>query len=68
VLATVAEADHAGDLGEEGVVLAAADIGAGLELGAALADDDGAAEDGLAGEALDAEALRVGVAAVFCGS
>ena len=59
VLAAVLEADHAADLGEEGVVLAAADVGAGLERGAALTDDDAAAEDGLAAEYLDAEPLGV---------
>ena len=39
--------DDAADLGEEGVVLAAAHVGAGLQRCAALADDDGAAEDAL---------------------
>ena len=53
------------DLGEEGVVAAAADIEPGLNLCAALADDDGAARDGLTGKEFDAEALRVGVAPVF---
>jgi hypothetical protein len=37
----------------------------GLSLGAALADDDGTAGDDLAGEELHAEALGIGVAAVF---
>ena len=68
VLATVAEADHAGDLGEEGVVLAAADLFAGLQRCATLANDDGAAGDGLAGEELHAEALSVRVAAVAGGT
>jgi hypothetical protein len=36
VLSAVLEADDAGDLGEEGVVLAAAEVEAGLQLGAAL--------------------------------
>ena len=45
--------------GEEGVVFAAAYVEAGLELGAALTDDDAAAEDGLAAEDLDAEPLGV---------
>src|SRR5699024_10118587 len=35
-----AELDRAGGQGEQGVVLAAADVVAGVELGAALADDD----------------------------
>ena len=39
-----------------------------MEVGAALADDDLAGLDELAAEALDAEALRVGVAAVTGGT
>ena len=50
--------------GEDRVVLADADAVAGLEAGAALADDDLAAGHGLTGEHLDAEALGVRVAAV----
>jgi len=64
VLPAVLEADYAGDLGEEGVVLAAAYVGAGLERCPALADDDAAAQDCLAAEYLDAQSLRVRVAAV----
>jgi hypothetical protein len=63
--ATVDELDAAIDFSEEGVVGAAADVEAGLNPGAALADDDGTAGDNLASEELDAEALCVGVAAVF---
>ena len=59
LLSTVLEADDAGDLGEEGVVLAAADVRAGLQRGSTLANDDGAAEDGLAAEALHAEPLCI---------
>src|SRR5699024_2541945 len=66
--APVAELDGAGGEGEQGVVLAAADVLAGVELGAALADDDLPGADDLATEALDAEALRVGVAAVPGGA
>ena len=65
LLAAVLEADYAGDLGEEGVVLAAAHVCAGLERGSALANQDGASGDYLAAEALDAEALRVRIAAVL---
>src|SRR5215471_4244417 len=54
----VAELDHAGHLGEESVVLAPADINAGLQLGAALAHDDAAAGDQLAAEHFHAEPLR----------
>ena len=59
VLALVLEADDAVDLGEEGVVFAAAYVGAGLERGPALTDDDAATEDGLAAEYFDAEPLGV---------
>ena len=59
MLALVLELDDTADLGEEGVVFAATDVEAGLELGAALTDDDAAAEDGLAAEDLDAEPLGV---------
>src|ERR1041384_7429603 len=62
--AAVGELDDAGDLGEERVVLAAAYVGAGLDAGAALADDDGAAGDELSAESLDAKPLRVRIAAV----
>ena len=47
--------------GEQRVVPAAADVAARVELGAPLADDDGAGRDGRPVEHLDAEALRVGV-------
>ena len=53
---------------EQRVVAAAADVVAGVEVGAALADDDLAGVDQLAAEALDAEALGVGVAAVPRGA
>ena len=59
-----AELNVTGGGGEQGVVVAAADVAAGVEVGAALADEDFAGLDQLAAEALDAEALRVGVAAV----
>src|SRR3954468_24477559 len=58
------EGHRAGDEGEQRVVLAAADAQAGVEVGAALADDDLAGLDDLATEALHAEALGVRVAAV----
>src|ERR1700733_11808603 len=48
VLALVLEADDARDHSEEGVVLAAADVGAGLQRGSALPDDDATGENGLA--------------------
>ena len=62
------EADVAVGKGEEGVVPAHADVVAGVEFGAALADEDGAGEDELAAVAFHAEALAVAVAAVACRS
>ena len=59
MLATILEADDARYLREEGIVLAAADVQAGLERCAALADDDAAAQNCLAAKHLDAEPLRV---------
>ncbi len=57
-------AHHAGGGGEEGVVAAPADVVTGVELGAALAEDDRPGGDGRAVVDLDAQALRVRVAAV----
>jgi len=59
MLATILETNHAIDLGEEGIVLATADVGAGLERCTTLTNDDAAAEDGLATEYLDSEPLGV---------
>src|SRR5690349_8144970 len=59
-----AELDRARRQGEQGVVATAADVGAGVEVGAALTHDDLAGLDDLAAEALDAEVLRVRVATV----
>ena len=50
--------------GEQRVVAATADVDAGVEVGAALADDDLAGLDDLAAEPLDAEPLGGGVATV----
>src|SRR6185369_768034 len=47
--------------GEQGVVLAHADVGAGVELGAALAHDDGAGADQFTAESLHAEHLGLGI-------
>ena len=60
----VQEFDAAADFGEEGVVLAAADVEAGFDPRAALAHDDGAARDDLSAKSLEAQPLRVGVASV----
>src|SRR6478752_2921896 len=59
-----AEADHAVDRGEQRVVAAETDVLAGVHLGAALADQNIARQDLLAAEALHAQPLAVGIAAV----
>src|SRR5580765_1786772 len=61
-------AHFAVDQREQRVVLAGADIAAGMELGAALTHEDRAGRDLLAAEHLHAEHLRLGVAAVPCGA
>src|SRR4051812_9587686 len=58
-VAAVLEHDFAGDLGEKGVVLAAANVEAGLDRCAALTHDDGAAGDQFAAVRLGAKPLRV---------
>src|SRR5690606_3160172 len=58
------ELDDAVGQREQGVVLADADVVARVVLGAALADDDVAREDGLAAVALDTQSFGFGVAAV----
>src|SRR5436305_14396632 len=64
VAAPVVEPHDAGDFREERVVPAAAHVRARKEFRAALPDEDRAARDELPAEALHAEPLRVGVAAV----
>jgi hypothetical protein len=66
--ASLGELEEALGLGEQRVVLAHADALAGLEARAALAHDDLAARDDLAGEHLDPQHLGVGVAAVAGGA
>src|ERR1051325_11415005 len=63
-VAFVGELAAAGDLGEERVVAAHADVRAGVELRSALADDDRAAGDELSGETLHTEHFRLRIAAV----
>src|SRR3954469_4813022 len=60
-----AELHAARDEREQGVVLAPTHAAAGVEVGAALADDDLAGVDELTAVALHAEALCVGVATVL---
>ena len=64
VRAVIGELHVARDLGEERVVLAAADVQARLEAAAALAHEDRAAGHEVAVEPLDAQPLRVAVAPV----
>src|SRR6478736_3249255 len=62
--ALLAELHRTRDEREQRVVAATADAVAGVEVRAALADEDLAGVDGLAAEALDAEVLGVAVATV----
>lgn len=57
--ALLIEKDAAVSEGEKGVVLAHADIGTGMPLGAALADEDVSCDDDFATVFLDAEALTI---------
>ncbi len=59
VLATVLKADYARDLRKQRVVLAATDVRARLQWGAALAHDDAPAQNCLAAKHLDAKPLGV---------
>src|SRR5262245_58943798 len=61
---TIFKFDNARDLGEERVVAADAYVYTRFELGAALADQDGAAQNRLATEALDSQSLRGRITAV----
>src|SRR5688572_4783567 len=63
-LTVILELHLAGDLREQRVILAQADVEAGLVLASALADENRAPGHEVAVEALDAEPLRVAVAAV----
>ena len=62
--ALVCELDAARDLGEEGIVLAAAHIESGLYASAALPHDNRSTGDDLSAECLEAEPLRIRVAAI----
>lgn len=66
--ATRTELNVAGGGGEQGVVITATHVIAGVEVGAALADDDLTGVDELTTETLHTEALRVGVTAVAGGT
>jgi len=60
--------DGAVNLGEEGVIAAPAHVGAGVDVGPALADQNGTREDVLAIGTLRAKALALGVTTVLCGA
>jgi len=62
------KADVAVGKREKGVIAPHADVGTGVEFGAALTDEDGAGENELATEAFHAETLAVTVPTVACGS
>ena len=62
--AFIHELDDARNLGKQGIVFAATDIGAGLDASAALSHDDGAAGDDLSAERFYSQALRIGIAAI----
>lgn len=64
VRAVIAELDAAVHLGKQRVVLPEPDVQARTEPASALADKDRSARDDVAVEALDAEPLRIAVAAV----
>ena len=64
LLALVFKFDKAFDQGKQRIVLAAADVVAGLPFGSALAGEDVAAEDVLAAEFLEPKPLGGRVAAV----
>ena len=68
VLRALRELDLAVAQGEQGVVLAATDVLARMDVRAALANDDVARVHLLAAEQLHAETLRVGIAAVTAGT
>ena len=68
ILAQTLKADHAGRLGEQGVVTAAADIHAGVNVGPALADEDVAGQNVLTVGALGPEALALGITAILGGT
>ena len=68
ILAQTLKADNAVSLGEQGVVGTLAHVGAGVNVGAALANKDVASQNELTVSALGAKALGLGVAAVLGGA
>ena len=68
ILAQTLEADNTVGLGKQRVIAADTDVGAGVDVGAALADQDVAGQNELTVAALDAQALGLGVTAVTGGA
>ena len=64
ILAETLKCNHAFDQGKQGVILAATNIVAGVDLGATLAIDDVAGFNAFAAEFFAAEALSARVSAV----
>src|SRR5262245_12805369 len=56
---------HAGDFGKNGPILPYADVFTGVNASSFLADQNGAAQNGLAGEPFYSQSLAVGIATVF---
>ena len=65
VVTSFAEGHDAVCFCKNGIVLSDSDIGTGMELGAALANDDVAGANHFASEALDAQSFRFRVATVL---
>ena len=68
VLAQTLEANHTVDLGEQGVVAAAANIHTGVNVSAALTNQDVAGQNVLTISALGAETLGLGITAILGGT
>ena len=68
ILAQTLEADNTVGLGKQRVIAADTDVGAGVDVGAALADQDVAGQNELTISALGAKALGLGITAVLGGA
>ncbi len=68
ILAQTLEADNTVGLGKQRVIAADANVGAGVDVGAALADQDVAGQNELTISALGAKALGLGITAVLGGA
>ena len=68
VPAQALKADNTAGLGVQGIVAAAAHVDAGVDVGAALTDQNIARQDVLAVSTLGAQALALAVAAILGGS